>query len=125
MDPSIFGIFLNPDGSAAAINQDGTLNSATNPAKGGTIVSVWGTGFGNAAVNVDGAVTTFANNWCSQCFVSLVTNEIEPVAYAGTAPGLIDGLMQVNFMVQAPGAGSNQAYFQFSLGGDGLVWVSP
>ena len=34
-------IFQNADGSAAAVNQDGTMNSAANPAKAGSIVSIW------------------------------------------------------------------------------------
>ena len=125
VDPSIFGIFLNPDGSIAAINQDGTLNSSSNPAKAGTIVSVWATGFGDAAGTVDGAVTVAANNWCAYCSVSLVANFAQPVEYAGSAPGLIDGLMQINFMIPAQlGASPSQLFFQFSLGGGGFVWVS-
>jgi uncharacterized protein (TIGR03437 family) len=38
------GIFQHADGSAAALNQDGTINSPTNPAKSGTAVAIWGTG---------------------------------------------------------------------------------
>ena len=126
VDPSIFGIFLNPDGSIAAINQDGTLNSSSNPAKAGTIVSIWATGFGDAAGPVDGAVATAANNWCAYCSVSILANEAgEPVAYAGAAPGLIDGLMQINFMIPAQlGSSPNQLFFEFSLGGGGFIWVS-
>ena len=70
LDPSIFGIFSNPDGSWAAVNQDGTINSSSNPAKAGTIVSIWGTGFGNAAGTVNGTVTKVANNWCPYCQIS-------------------------------------------------------
>jgi uncharacterized protein (TIGR03437 family) len=126
VDPSIFGIFLNSDGSVAAINQDGTLNSSSNPAKAGTIVSIWATGFGNAAGPVDGAVAEVANNWCRYCYVSVVSNEPEPVEYAGSAPGLIDGLMQINFMIPPQLGGSpNQLFFGFGLGGSGFVWVSP
>jgi uncharacterized protein (TIGR03437 family) len=125
LDASIFGIFENPDGSVAAINQDGTVNSPSNPAKAGTIVSIWGTGFGNAAITVDGAVTTRANNWCTECYISIASNSIQPVAYAGTAPGLIDGLMQINFMVQLESSITpSQLFFEFGLGRSGLVWVS-
>jgi uncharacterized protein (TIGR03437 family) len=125
VDSSDFGIFANPDGSIAAINQDGTVNSSSNPAKEGSIVSIWGTGFGNAAAGpVNGSVAAAANNWCAFCEVS-TSNGTEPVEYAGAAPGLIDGLMQINFMIpeQLPG-NPNQLFFQFSLGGGGFVWVS-
>lgn len=124
VDSSIFGIFENPDGTWATINQDGTVNSQSNPAKAGSIVSVWGTGFGNAAITVDGAVATSANDWCPECSMSVGAGT-EPVAYAGTAPDLIDGIMQINFMVPPPNGGSpNQEFFEFSLGGGGFVWVS-
>ena len=70
MDASIFGIFENPTDQVAAINQDGTVNSSSNPAKAGTIVSIWGTGFGNAAMTVTATVTKVANNWCTECQIS-------------------------------------------------------
>jgi uncharacterized protein (TIGR03437 family) len=123
VDSSIFSLFLNPDGSVAAINQDGTVNSPTNPAKAGTIVTIWGTGFGNAAGSLDGAVSTVSNNWCGDCQVTL-NGENAPVDYAGAAPGLIDGIIQINFTVPMQFA-LTEAYLQFSLGSSGFVWVSP
>jgi uncharacterized protein (TIGR03437 family) len=56
VDPQVF---LNPDGSAAAINQDGTVNSSTHPAKIGSIVSIWATGTG-AFSGQDGQDATVA-----------------------------------------------------------------
>jgi uncharacterized protein (TIGR03437 family) len=124
VDASIFGIFVNPDGSVAAINQDGTVNSSTNPAKAGSIVSIWGTGFGNAAITVDGAVATGADNWCYECQVS-IGSSTETVEYAGAAPGLIDGIVQINFMVESQsGVSPSQVFFEPSLGGSGFIWVS-
>jgi uncharacterized protein (TIGR03437 family) len=99
VDSSIFALFVNYSGFLAAINQDGTVNSASNPAKPGTIVSIWGTGFGNAAGPLDGAVATAADNWCGYCQISVSGVNNETVEYAGAAPGLIDGVMQINFMV--------------------------
>jgi len=40
-------VFRKSDGTAAAINQDNTVNSAANPAKAGSIVSIWATGTGS------------------------------------------------------------------------------
>ncbi|HEX5227997.1 MAG TPA: SBBP repeat-containing protein [Bryobacteraceae bacterium] len=113
VDASNFGIFTNPDGSAKAINQDGTVNSESNPAPAGSIVSVWGTGFGTSGPSVRGAVSTAADNWCSFCKV-----ENQTVVYGGTSPGLIDGMMQINFVVR-----SDDPYFTFSLGGNAFIWV--
>jgi uncharacterized protein (TIGR03437 family) len=51
---------------------------------------------------VDGAIATAANNYCSSCQLTLSTGGMsisETVEYAGSSPGLIDGLMQINFMI--------------------------
>lgn len=125
VDASIFGIFRNADGSSAAINQDGTLNSQANPAKAGSFVSIWATGFDETAapLPLNGSVATGANFWCTYCYVT-VGNGPESVQYAGAAPGLIDGIMQINFMVPAPvGENPGQVFFDFNLGGSGFVWV--
>jgi uncharacterized protein (TIGR03437 family) len=99
---SEFAVFENPGGSMAVINQDGTLNKIANPAPPGSTVSIWATGFGATAPPADGAVATAANNYCSSCQLTLSNGPhsiTETVQYAGTSPGLIDGLMQINFMI--------------------------
>lgn len=51
---------------------------------------------------VDGSVALAANNYCNNCQVVLnyeSINVTETVQYAGSAPGLIDGLMQINFTI--------------------------
>jgi len=123
VDDSIAGIFQNPDGSAKAINQDSTLNSPTNPAKAGTYVAIWTTGFSRSGgPSVTGTVATAANNWCSYCQISVGT-VTETVAYAGDAPGLIDGVMQVNFLVP-PQFAPTQVSVDFD-GGFATLYVSP
>jgi uncharacterized protein (TIGR03437 family) len=126
VDATIFAMFLNPDGSVAAINQDGTLNSSSNPASAGTIVSVWGTGFGNGDPAADGAVAAVANNWCSYCQI-FVDGDGQSVQYAGAAPGLIDGVMQINFTPPTQfGVPPSQIVLDFAgLGVNGFIWVSP
>jgi uncharacterized protein (TIGR03437 family) len=44
--PGFFRLQPNVSAQAYALNQDGTLNSATNPAPRGSVVAYWGTGFG-------------------------------------------------------------------------------
>jgi uncharacterized protein (TIGR03437 family) len=101
VDATIWGIFQNPDGSAKAINQDGSVNSASNPAKAGSIVSIWATGFGNDAGPITGAVPTAPfDDWCLYCQIT-IAGVTETVEYGGAAPGMIDGIMQVNLMIPA------------------------
>jgi uncharacterized protein (TIGR03437 family) len=78
------GIFTTAGatGQAAATNQDGSLNSASNPAARGSIVSLYATGQGS-----------------SQNAVSLtIAGYIAPLLYAGPAPGF-NGLMQINAQI--------------------------
>lgn len=123
MSSSVFSLFSNADGSIAAINQNGSPNTSTNPAKPGDIVSVWGTGY-NIPGTVDGAVATAASNYCSTCQVS-VNNIAEGVQYAGSAPGLIDGVMQINFMIPMQvSIGPNSQVLVDIFGFEAFVWVS-
>jgi uncharacterized protein (TIGR03437 family) len=100
---SQFAVFTNSSGSMAVLNQDGTVNQLANPATPGTVVSFWATGFGVTGAPADGAVA-IANNYCASCQITLhyeSTNTTETVQYAGTSPGLIDGLTQFNVPIPA------------------------
>ncbi len=79
--PGIFTV-ANGTGQAAANNQDGSLNSASNPASRGTVVSLFATGQGSGAGGV--TVTIAGYN--------------APLLYAGAAPGF-PGLMQINAQI--------------------------
>jgi uncharacterized protein (TIGR03437 family) len=121
-----------------ATNQDGTVNSHANPAKAGSYVSIWATGFGAVpGVTMEGAVATGARNDCYSCQVILSGSGASPtvtktVSYAGPSPGLIDGLMQINFKI--PGEVDSLSpllQIHFTMLGDtapvylGFVWVTP
>ncbi|HEX5227027.1 MAG TPA: hypothetical protein VFW44_04925 [Bryobacteraceae bacterium] len=95
---------------AAAVNQDGTVNSQQNPAPGGSIVSLYATGLGTVTPSLaDGAVTPVPipsqdlaiTAWvCQNQFqVSCVFPEFGPALYAGPAPLEVEGLGQINVMV--------------------------
>jgi uncharacterized protein (TIGR03437 family) len=69
---------------AGVVNQDGSVNSESNPASPGSIVSIWLTGRAAADLSV-----LHAGDY--QQSLSL------EVVYAGDAPGLVRGIGQVNF----------------------------
>jgi uncharacterized protein (TIGR03437 family) len=120
VDPAIPGIF-NVAGNAAAVNQDGTLNSMANPAKAGSIVSIWVTGTGVVTGSIDGQVATTGGSNCGACEISVngVTsaNGFSLALYAGAAPGIIDGVSQINFIVPSlSGLYMNQAPVTLSVG---------
>jgi uncharacterized protein (TIGR03437 family) len=104
------GVFLNPDGSAAAINQDGTLNSQANPAPAGSYVSIWATGTGYFPGS-DGQMATGPNEFCDPglLYCPVFQSDGIPfsagtplnVSYTGAAPGTVNGVVQINFQVAA------------------------
>jgi len=125
VDQTIFGIFLNPDGTVAAINQDGTLNSKANPAQPGSFVSIWATGFNPLLVTMNGSISTAANDWCDGCSIT-VGGVSETVADAGAAPSLIDGVMQINFLIPIGPWPSNPTTFPVNFNGfgtQGEIWI--
>jgi uncharacterized protein (TIGR03437 family) len=96
VDPAIPEVFRLPNGMAAAINQDGTVNSPTNPAKIGSIVSIWATGVGYTPNQIDGHVGMFNPTSC--CTIH-DPYDVLSTPYAGDAPGLVTGIIQINFQV--------------------------
>ncbi|MBV6432555.1 MAG: hypothetical protein IANPNBLG_02697 [Bryobacteraceae bacterium] len=100
--PTAPQIFRNADGGAAAVNQDGTLNSSANPAQPGTIVALWATGTGYYLDAVDGAISGEARN--TYCCSAMIAGSAAEVLYAGPSPGLVSGVTQINVRVP-PGLG--------------------
>lgn len=95
--PALPEIFRKPWG-AAAINQDGTVNSPDNPAPLGSIVAIWASGAGAVSLS-DGEIPQAAmNTYC--CSIDLNSSPAE-VLYAGVAPGMVAGVSQVNFRLPA------------------------
>jgi uncharacterized protein (TIGR03437 family) len=100
-DPAIF---LN-NGSAAALNQDNTINSPQNPAARGSIVVLYGTGAGVLSpAGEDGrpAMPPFAKPELPVSVLNEEYNGFEnvftplEVLYAGAAPGMVAGVIQIN-----------------------------
>lgn len=106
---------LNAKLWAAALNQDGSVNSASNHAALGTIVSVFATGFGSMTPQpTDGQLITGT----LPTLAVQVLNGYQPLeaTYAGPAPTLIAGVTQVNFRLPAF-TGTSEAAFQVVVGG--------
>ena len=100
MVPSDPQVFQFPGGQAAAINQDGTINGPDNPADRGSILAIWATGAGLPyPVPADGSIPSAAQDFhCCQVYNGLTPLQ---VVYAGAAPGIIAGVVQINFRLLA------------------------
>jgi uncharacterized protein (TIGR03437 family) len=94
-------------GGALAFNQDGTLNSTTNAAAAGTVVVLYATGLGQTdPAGVDGA--RYGSLVLAETVAPVtatVGGKTAVVVYAGSAPGQLSGVMQVEVVVPA-GAGT-------------------
>src|SRR5665213_440080 len=101
--PGIFTSNMTGAGQAAAVNQNGSLNSAANPAKAGSIVSVYLTGEGQTSPGgTDGKIASAAPYPMPVLPVTAtVGGQTATVAYAGAAPTSVAGLMQVNIQIPA------------------------
>ncbi len=94
------GIFQTPEGNAAAINQDGTVNSADHPAKPGSVMSIWVTGTDLGADRpADGEIPAAAREYQHSTVLSGATPLYAD--YVGAAPGLVAGVTQINFHLPA------------------------
>lgn len=89
-------------GQAAVLNQNYSLNTASNPALEGSYISVYGTGGGQTnPPSLDGEITPLAQYpLVLQPFVTAtIGGKNATVVYAGAAPGLVTGVVQFNLQV--------------------------
>jgi uncharacterized protein (TIGR03437 family) len=100
---SIGVVAQNPDLVAVA-NQDGSLNSETNPAAINSIATIYLTGLGQTMPpSVDGALNTTPLLAPRLTPTITVNGRIEQPAFLGAAVGQVAGVMQVNLFVPDPG----------------------
>ena len=104
------GIFSFDDGSGqgAILNQDGTVNGASNPAARGSLIQIFATGEGQTAPpGVDGAIANepLGNIPAPAASVSVFIGGVQvpssAITYAGTLPGGVAGALQINATVPA------------------------
>ena len=105
------GVFMVDGAYAAALNQDGTINSANNPAAPGSIVSIFVTGLGPITPpQADGSLVglPLPSNVLQPVEVQAISYlPFDPnpvvtklnVTYAGPAPYLVAGISQINFQI--------------------------
>ena len=107
--PGLFTSNGSGRGQAAVLNQDGTVNSVSNPAGPSSILVLFATGEGQ----------TFGSGQDGRIIATDVRKPLLPVGvtvggvpvevlYAGSAPGLVSGALQVNVKLnsQVPAGGA-------------------
>ncbi|MBM3956698.1 MAG: SBBP repeat-containing protein [Gemmatimonadetes bacterium] len=118
--PGLFTASSTGSGQGAILNEDGTVNSPANPAARGSVVVLFGTGEGQTdppgadgkpaapplprprlpvSVTIGGAAVPAGN-----------------VLYAGAAPGLVAGVLQVNVRIPATAPSGNAVPVTVTVG---------
>jgi uncharacterized protein (TIGR03437 family) len=115
--PGIFAADASGKGPGAILNQDFSLNTATNPASIGSVIMAFATGGGTVIGGAtDGALAPGAG---MQALAVTATIGGLPavVQYAGPAPGEVNGVMQVNVAIPATVASGNAVPLAIAVGG--------
>jgi uncharacterized protein (TIGR03437 family) len=127
--PGIFSLDSTGQGQGAILNEDGTVNSPSNPAERGSIITIFGTGGGEAAAGVvDGEIISGVlprtGLPVSVFFARGLYEEWAQgeVLYAGGSPGSIAGLLQVNVRVPANATVGDRVPFAFLIGSHWTVY---
>jgi len=104
--PAVFSMNASGSGPGAILNQDYSVNSTEHPAAVGSIVQIFATGGG--VTNPGGADGALATGIQRQVATPTATvgGAAATVEYAGTAPGLVNGVMQVNVQIPQVAAGA-------------------
>jgi uncharacterized protein (TIGR03437 family) len=92
------GLFQDPNGTLIALNKDGTVNSAANPAHAGDYAVLYGTGGGPTPGGNPNLVSVTAVPTPEPASAT-VGGQPAMVLYSGSAPGLIAGAFQVNLLL--------------------------
>ncbi|MDQ6707959.1 MAG: M12 family metallopeptidase, partial [Acidobacteriota bacterium] len=98
--PALFTSNSSGTGLAAVLNQDGSFNSVSNPAARGSVIVLFGTGEGQTAPGGTDGTITGAPPPQPLVPVSLrIGGKPADILYAGEAPQLVSGVLQVNATV--------------------------
>ena len=117
--PGIFTLDASGSGAAAVLNRDYSVNSATNPAKRGDAVMIFATGQGaTAPAGVDGLVALAASTAAPPQAVTVqIGGQPATVSYAGNAPGMVEGALQVNATVPSSVTPGSAVSVVLAIGG--------
>jgi uncharacterized protein (TIGR03437 family) len=126
--PSRPDVFANPspfffDPTAAiALNQDGSLNSPDTPARPRSVVTVWATGGGMPyGAEADGEIVG-GRLTGPELPVAILTENAAgslqslEVLYGGDAPGMVAGVLQINFRLPTSISLTSQLICELQIG---------
>jgi len=100
--PALFTLDGTGQGQGAVLNQDRTVNSASKPARRGSAITLYGSGFGAWATPIpDGTVMGSELPSPKAPVTVTIGGAAAKVLYAGGAPGMVSGIVQINAEIPA------------------------
>lgn len=102
--PGLFTLTQNGMGQGAILNSTGNVNGTNSPAAKGSIIVLYATGGGETTpIGVTGAVTPIDGTGLKQIsgVTVMVGGQAATVLYAGSAPGFVEGALQINVQLPA------------------------
>jgi uncharacterized protein (TIGR03437 family) len=118
--PGIFSLDASGKGPGAVLNQDGSVNGASRPAKPGETIQIYGTGAGDLSpAPREGQISPGTEPLPRVKLPVTVSlgDRVLQTAYAGVAPRLTQGLLQVNVALPADIATGNAVPVTLHIGG--------
>lgn len=118
--PGIFSANDSGSGQALAFNQDSTANSPSNPAPRGSVISIYASGGGLFTQALpDGQILPSNVTGISVAakYAAGVGNRDAIIQYAGPAPGLIAGTLQINLLIPSNAATGSAIPLAVFIGG--------
>ena len=110
--PAIFSLSQGGSGQGAILNQDYSVNGANKPAAKGSVIQIFATGEGQlvpvvATGSVTPGVAPFPKPVATPVTVT-IGGQTASIQYAGEAPTLVSGVIQINAVVPASIGSGNQ-----------------
>ena len=114
--PAIFTLGATGTGMGAILNQDYSVNGPSNAAARGSVLMVFGTGFGVLnPLPADGQIEQILATIPSPV-TATIGGIPAAVIYAGAAPGLVAGVVQINVRVPDGLSANSAAPISLSMG---------
>ena len=115
--PSLFTLDGSGKGQGAILNGNGTLNLHTNPARRGTIVTLFGTGGGlTITPPADGSVVSGNGLALAENVTVEIGGVPADILWAGNPPGVVYGVLQINLRLPFGGLQPGPASVVISVG---------
>jgi uncharacterized protein (TIGR03437 family) len=99
--PGLATVGATGTGQGAILNEDGSVNSPAHPAPRGSVISLFGTGEGLDSMQLPSGALVISTPYpfAEQTVDVTIGGQPAEVLYAGSAPTLVQGVLQINVRV--------------------------